>query len=261
MAHWAPQLPPGCRYVFFDDIDTTNGEALRRASAGEQGDVWIWANRQSDGRGRIGRNWSSPPGNLYASILLRPRCPIDVAVGLSLVAGVAMHDAVRALTGKRVAEDRLRLKWPNDLLLDGLKLGGVLLESGKSGQRGECAVAIGTGINLANHPDDACRPATDLAAHGVNVSPSSAFAALAWATAERLSVWRNGKGFPAIRRAWVERAQGIGSEIAVRMGRELIRGVFLGVDDDGALLLSPKEGAKRRITAGDVFLTPGNNLS
>lgn len=252
-AHSALQLPPGCRYAFFDDIDTTNGEALRRALAGEQGGLWIWASRQSEGRGRIGRNWSSPVGNLYASVLLRPRCPVDVAVGLSLVAGVAVYDAVRALAGERMAEGRLRLKWPNDLLIDGLKVGGVLLESGRARRAGECAVVIGTGVNLVAHPADTLRPATDLRTQGVSASPSSAFAALSWATAEWLSVWRDGRGFPAIRQAWVERAQGIGSQIAVRVGGEMVKGVFLGVDEDGALLLGPKDGAERRITAGDVF--------
>jgi BirA family biotin operon repressor/biotin-[acetyl-CoA-carboxylase] ligase len=253
MAHSALQLPPGCRYAFFDDIDTTNGEALRRALAGEQGGLWIWANRQSAGRGRIGRSWASPPGNLYASVLLRPPCPLSVAVGLSLLAGVAMYDAVEALSGERFAQGRLRLKWPNDLLLDGLKVGGVLLESAKSRKTGESAVVIGAGVNLVSHPDDCLRPATDLAARGVVASPSAAFAALAWATADWLGVWQNGKGFPQVRRAWIERAQGIGSEIAVRVGAEIIRGVFLGVDEGGALLLDSGEGAKRRITAGDVF--------
>jgi BirA family biotin operon repressor/biotin-[acetyl-CoA-carboxylase] ligase len=253
MAHSALQLPPGCRYAFFDDIDTTNGEALRRALAGEPGGVWIWASRQSQGRGRIGRSWSSPAGNLYASVMLRPRCPIDVAVGLSLLAGVAVYDAVRALGGDRLVEGRLRLKWPNDLLLDGMKIGGVLLESGKSLKTKESAVVIGTGVNLASHPCDTLRPATDLAAMGMSASPSLAFAALVWATSDWLSVWRDGKGFPAIRRAWIERAHGIGSEISVRVGAEVVSGVFLGVDEDGALLLGVAEGAERRITAGDVF--------
>jgi len=180
-----------------------------------------------------------------------------VAVGLSLLAGVAVHDAVKALTAGRVAPERLRLKWPNDLLLDGKKLGGVLLESGAARRAGECAVVIGAGVNVVSHPEGAMRPTTDLLAEGVAASPAMAFAALAWATEERLSMWAEGKGFAAIRRAWIERAQGVGSEISVRLGTETVRGVFLGVDEGGALRLDAGEGAERRITAGDVFFGAG----
>lgn len=266
MANSALQMPPGRRCVYFDAIDTTNGEALRRALAGEEGGLWIWAGRQSLGRGRAGRSWRSPEGNLYASLLLRPRCSLDAAVGLSLAAGVAVYDAVQALADGRIARERLALKWPNDLLLDGGKLGGVLLESAKSSVQGTCIVVIGTGVNLVRHPDDAIRPATDLAAHGLSVSSSTAFAALARATDDWLGVWREGRGFSEIRRAWLERAQGVGGEIAVRLGTEFIRGIFRGVDEDGALLLGVGEGGERRITAGDVFFgespeSPGGRTS
>ena len=169
-------LPPGYRLVFHEEIDSTNAEALRLASTGEgeDGSLWIWAGSQNAGRGRAGRNWISPRGNLHASLLLRPGVPLTTASQLSLLAGIAAHDAIAALAATVRASPRLQLKWPNDVLADGAKLGGILLESASSPSQTTPAVVIGIGINLAHAPDDLGRPATCLARLGIEAPAAQA---------------------------------------------------------------------------------------
>jgi BirA family biotin operon repressor/biotin-[acetyl-CoA-carboxylase] ligase len=246
------ELPPGFRLVFQDEIDSTNAEGLRRASGGEPSGLWIWAGRQAAGRGRAGRPWTSPSGNLYTSLVLRPGVPLATAAQLSLLAGVAAHDAVCALADDSPGRLDLQLKWPNDLLAGGMKLGGILLESASSASDRTPAVVIGIGINLAYAPEDIGRPATSLARLGVVASPAKAMAALAWSMAEWLRHWESGDAFPQIREAWLGRAQPSGAVISVRQGENLISGHFLGIDEAGALLMQTESGQQRRITAGDV---------
>ena len=253
MQHGGLDLPSGYRLAFHDTIDSTNAEALRLAAEGEHGGLWIWAGAQAAGRGRAGRSWTSPAGNLHASLLLRPRVPLATALQLSLLAGVAAHDAVSALAAGAGVTLELRLKWPNDILLDDAKLGGILLESRAGRQADTPAVVIGTGLNLARAPGDLSRPVASLADTGIAVEPAQAFAALAWATAEWLAHWHEGASFEFIRAAWLERAKPIGGPISVRLGVDLISGTFLGIDEIGALRLATTSG-ERRITAGDVSI-------
>lgn len=246
-------LPSGYRLAFHDTIDSTNAEALRLASDGEEGGLWIWASAQGEGRGRAGRSWSSSAGNLHASLLLRPRVPLATALQLSLLAGVAAYDAVSALaTGAGVAP-ALRLKWPNDVLLNEAKLGGILLESRTGAEADAAAIVIGTGLNLLRAPGDLGRPVASLADAGIDVLPAQAFAALAWATAEWIAHWHEGAAFETIRGAWLDRAKPLGGPISVRLGADLVSGTFLGIDEIGALRLATASG-ERRITAGDVSI-------
>lgn len=253
MPHGGLDLPSGYRLTFHERIDSTNAEALRLASAGEDSGLWIWAAVQEAGRGRAGRRWASPAGNLHASLLLRPRVPLATALQLSLLAGVAAHDAVGALAAGAGVTPTLRLKWPNDILLDDAKLGGILLESRSGAEADAPAVVIGTGLNLARAPDDLGRPVASLAAAGIQTEPSQALAALIWATAEWVARWHGGLGFDTIRGAWLERAKPLGGPISVRLGADLVSGTFIGIDDMGALRLAT-EGGERRITAGDVSI-------
>jgi BirA family transcriptional regulator, biotin operon repressor / biotin---[acetyl-CoA-carboxylase] ligase len=246
------ELPPGFRLVFQDEIDSTNAEGLRRAWNGEPSGLWIWAGRQTEGRGRAGRPWTSEDGNLYASLLLRPGVPLATAAQLSLLAGVAAHDAISALADDSHTRPQLQLKWPNDLLAGSRKLGGILLESTSTASDQTPAVVIGIGINLAHAPDDLGRPATSLARLGITASPAKAMAALAWAMAEWLRHWESGRAFSQIREAWLSRAQAPGAAISVRQGENMISGQFLGIDEAGALLMQTDSGQQRRITAGDV---------
>jgi BirA family transcriptional regulator, biotin operon repressor / biotin---[acetyl-CoA-carboxylase] ligase len=249
-------MPPGYRLAFHEELDSTNAEAMRLALAGEPGGLWVMAASQKLGRGRAGRGWTSSAGNLYASLLLRPGVPLATASQLSLLTGIAVHDAVSALAGAATIRSDLRLKWPNDLLADGAKLGGILLESASAADQ-EPAVIIGVGINLAHAPADLGRPAACLSGLGIEASPTKAMTALAASMAEWLDRWEKGRAFTLIRQAWLSRAQPSGAAISVRQGESLISGRFLGIDEAGALLLRTESGQEKRITAGDVSLGAG----
>ena len=231
-------------------MDSTNAEALRRAAAGDAGNLWIWADTQSQGRGRSGRSWDSAKQNLFASLLLRPTCSLDTALQLSLVSAVAVHDTVRALASDVIAETAMVLKWPNDLLIDDQKVAGILLESVGPGTEGESAVVIGVGINLASAPQGA----THLDALGVAPAPSLGLQQLASQMSTWLRIWSEGQGFDVIRQAWHDRALEAGRPISVKLPEGIVSGKYGGIDEMGALRLLGETG-ETRITTGDVFLS------
>jgi BirA family biotin operon repressor/biotin-[acetyl-CoA-carboxylase] ligase len=205
--------------------------------------TWVRADRQTGGRGRRGRAWTSIPGNLFISTIVRRQPGEGPAQQLSFVAALALDRALQAW----VAAERLSLKWPNDLLLDGVKVSGILLEGAGD------ATIIGFGVNLAGHPTDIERPATSLA--GAEVAPPSphdAATALIDAFAVMRATWRD-QGFAAIRRAWLARAAGLGAPLEARLGTETLTGRFADLDADGALLLALDDGTTRAIYAGEVF--------
>jgi BirA family biotin operon repressor/biotin-[acetyl-CoA-carboxylase] ligase len=215
--------------------------ALARSGLGEG--VWLRAERQTAGRGRQGRNWASPPGNLYASTLVRLRPTDPSPATLGLVAAVALDEAVRV----HARDVPLAIKWPNDLLLGGAKLSGILLE------RVEDAVVLGIGVNLAHHPDLADRPTTSLAEHGAVVDPGDFADTLAEAVARWLATWRGG-GLAPIRARWLDRAHPPGTALAARLpDGSVLEGLFAGLDGDGALTLRLASGDTRVIHAADVF--------
>jgi BirA family biotin operon repressor/biotin-[acetyl-CoA-carboxylase] ligase len=237
----------GKRVVVLDAVDSTNAEALRRAAAGERGPLWIVATEQSAGRGRRGRAWISPAGNLHATLLLSDPAPPAVAPQLSFVAGLALHDAVAAAAP--VLTSRLALKWPNDLLCGGRKVGGILIE----GEGDPVTVAVGIGVNCRQHPDAAEFPATDLAAEGAHVSAAALFDELAAAMAARQHQWNRGSGFAAIRTAWLACAAGVGEPVRVRLSGHSMEGRFESIDDSGRLMLRTGAGSLEAVAAGDVF--------
>ena len=210
------------------------------ATQGAPEGLWLRADRQTGGRGRQGREWQSPPGNLYASTLVRIRASDPPAPTLALVAGVALHQTVSAYApGCSVI-----IKWPNDLLAEGAKLAGVLLE------RAGDAVVIGTGVNLAHHPEGLDRPVTSLAALTGSAPEPGAFSeTLADAFARWLGRWR-GEGIAPVRSAWLAAAHPIGTALSTSAGE----GLFEGLDAGGALRLRLADGTSRVIHAGDVFL-------
>jgi BirA family biotin operon repressor/biotin-[acetyl-CoA-carboxylase] ligase len=239
----------GVRVVVRETLPSTNAEALELARRGEGGPLWVTAQQQTAGRGRRGSTWVSPPGNLYATLLLTDPSAAERAAELSFVAALAVHDAIVACDSAPAR--RLALKWPNDVLCDGAKLAGILIESESLAAR--LAVAIGVGVNCVHHPAATEMPATDLAAAGAAIPAGDLFGALSAAMAQRLAQWRAGDGFAAIRAAWVERAGGLRGEIRVRLpGRELY-GRGEGLDERGRLLLRLADGSVQPITAGDVF--------
>ena len=239
----------GASLISFDTLGSTNAEALARARAGERGPLWITAARQTAGRGRRGNVWTSEPGNLYASLLLTDAAPAAHLPELCFVVALAVLDAVGTAAPSLLS--KLRLKWPNDLLLDGAKLAGILIEAESVG--GKTATVAGIGINCAHHPRDAGYPATDLSIHGGAVTPDVLFHELSGAMAARLAQWDRGAGFAAIRAEWLSHAAGIGGDIVVRLpGRELA-GTFESLDPMGRLMLRLPAGQLEAITAGEIF--------
>jgi BirA family biotin operon repressor/biotin-[acetyl-CoA-carboxylase] ligase len=246
------------RSLILDQVGSTNREAFALAEAGVAGPLWIMARRQTAGRGRADRQWVSAAGNLHASLLIRLDCPGTAVPQLSLLAGIATLDAIRKAAGGG-PESRpagLRLKWPNDVLVDQAKCAGVLSES-VAGPEGITAV-VGIGIDLAWHPSAMHRPATDLAEHGCRVLPEAMLASLDAAMCHWLAVWDCGRGFHNIRRGWLERAGPVGEMCAVDTGQERIVGAFADLDPDGALVICDSRGQRRTVTFGDVALAgPG----
>lgn len=238
-------LPASCRLIALDAVGSTNEEARRLANNGAPAWTSVWAREQTGGRGRRGNSWSSPPGNMYLSVLLRPGCDAATAAQLGFVSALALADAIAETTGLQP-----QLKWPNDLLIDGAKVSGILVESA-AGPDGRVAwVVIGTGLNVASHPADLPN-ATDLAAHGGDISVEDMVAAYLACLVQREALWRT-EGFAPIRRDWLARGTGIGAPVRVRLGDREEHGVFEDLDDSGALVLV--QGSDRRLIAsGDVF--------
>jgi len=237
----------GVRHIAYETLGSTNAEALALARAGERGPLWITAQSQSAGRGRRGNAWISPPGNLYATLLLTEPSAPEHAPQLSFVAALALHDAVAARASQ--LGPALKVKWPNDLLVGRAKLAGILVE-GESDP--VFTVAIGIGVNCATHPSDVAYPATDLASNGVLVTPDALMPQLAMSMQQRLAQWGGGRGFAAIRADWLKRAAGLGEVLRVRLSARELAGRFQGLDEAGRLLLAQDNGVTT-ITAGEVF--------
>ena len=240
----------GVPVVTLETVGSTNAEAIERAKSGERGPLWIVAQRQTAGRGRRGRQWVSEPGNLFASLLLSDPAAGNAVSGICFVAALALHDAlVESVHG--LAPAQLKLKWPNDVLLDGRKLAGILVE-GVSFDKG-AAAAIGFGVNCKHHPASTEFPATDLQSAGYAIEPASLFTALGSAMQARLLEWQRGENFAATRAAWLSRASGIGRAIEVRLADKKVTGTFDAIDPSGALVLLHRDGTRETIAAGDVF--------
>jgi BirA family biotin operon repressor/biotin-[acetyl-CoA-carboxylase] ligase len=240
------------RIVDLGSVGSTNDEALTRARAGEPGGLWIVAQAQTCGRGRHGRTWVSPRGNLYASLLLVDPTRRECAAELGFVAGTALACALREILGR---DRRLAIKWPNDLLFDGAKLAGILLESTDLPD-GRLACVAGFGVNCASHPSNTLYPTSDLATiTGHEVSPQTVLDHLVPAMAERLAIWNKGEGFSAIRAEWLTFAAGLGSRIEVVRPSATVAGTFETIDAAGRLLLETASG-RVAIDAGDIFLAP-----
>jgi BirA family biotin operon repressor/biotin-[acetyl-CoA-carboxylase] ligase len=240
--------PAEVRHLSYETLGSTNAEALALARAGERGPVWITAKTQSAGRGRRGNDWVSPPGNLYATLLLTEPAPPPRAAQLSFVAALAARDAIAACSGDLAA--RLALKWPNDVLVGTAKVAGLLIEAENAPV---FSVAVGIGVNCMSHPEGTSYPATDLAGEGARVSADALFAALKASMQARLAQWQGGVDFPAVRRDWLKYAAGLNEFIQVRLPERELHGRFMGLDENGRLLVQPETGPHLKITAGEVF--------
>lgn len=238
------------RVLHFATLDSTNGEALRQLGSGPETPLWIIADEQSHGRGRSGRIWQSPKGNLYASLLLRLNVSASVATQLSFLAALAAYDAIASQLPPQEAGS-LRLKWPNDVMLGGAKVAGILIESLGWPDAEGLAVIIGIGINVSSAPSG-----LDRAAGSLGLEPSACagvFATLASSFGSWLGCWAEGRGFADIREAWLSRAHALGEAVSVNLNNSAIRGTFAGVDDRGALKLETPAGVVITVTAGDIY--------
>jgi len=236
-----PVLPDGWTLVALGSVGSTNDEAARLADAGAAEGTVVWAREQTGGRGRRGRHWASPVGNLYSSTILRPACAAPRATELGFVAALAVSDIVPA--GRAV-----RVKWPNDVMVDGGKIAGILLES-SIGQGGHVEhVVAGIGVNVGFAPQ---LPEMRYPGAALGGSVEAALEGLARALAGRLADWRR-DGFEAVRAAWLAKAGPLGTEVDVRLGEELVRGHFAGLDREGALLLDTTAGL-RKIVSGELL--------
>jgi BirA family biotin operon repressor/biotin-[acetyl-CoA-carboxylase] ligase len=254
-----PDLPDNFRAIYHPLIDSTNEEARRIAEGGAavqpSGEVIVvWAGEQSEGRGRRGRKWTSRPGNLYASLLMRPDFAVAKAMQLSFIAANGLAEAVSSVLAEGTS---VTCKWPNDILVEGRKVSGILLETSTVGNDGNLQwLVIGFGVNIEHFPDNAEFPATSLIDEGAErekATPALLLATFCRRFQAGLATWRK-LGFAAVREAWLSRAHGLGGPIRVRLERRTQDGTFKELDEDGALILQTGAGETRRITAGDVFL-------
>ncbi|HTO34457.1 MAG TPA: biotin--[acetyl-CoA-carboxylase] ligase [Pararhizobium sp.] len=238
------------RHTVLGDVGSTNTECLNRARAGDPGLHWVTATRQIAGRGRRGRSWTSEAGNLYASLLLIDPAPMEKLHSLPLAVAVAVQNAIQSVMPP--GSEPVMIKWPNDILIEGKKCCGILLE-GEGLPNGHHALVIGIGINVALTPDHGLYPVTSLHAQGVSVSPDDLFARLFVSMADALQVWNRGEGIASIIAQWRSAAGGIGQKITVNLPDRSLSGRFEGIDEDGRLMLDLGAGMIQRIAAGDVF--------
>ncbi len=240
--------PDGWTVHHHATVASTNDLAASLAAEGAEEGTVIWADAQSAGRGRSGRRWSSPTGNLYCSVVLRPGAELTDAANLSFVVAVALRAAIAdACHGLS-----LGLKWPNDILLAGKKLCGILLESGSQNSP---YVIAGSGVNIASEPPGLTGSSTCLAEHGCKVTPRDLLSSYLFALVDRMAIWRD-RGFPAIRSEWLDHAIGLGQPITARTESDTTIGTFEDLDDAGALILRMGNGQQVRILAADVFFGP-----
>ncbi|CAH1661874.1 Biotin--(acetyl-CoA-carboxylase) ligase [Hyphomicrobiales bacterium] len=240
----------------FESLGSTNAEAMAMGKAGLTQPTWVVARHQTAGRGRRGNVWANVSGNLAASLVMVTAVTPAVAATLGFVAGIALTDAVARIApyfdSGSAGERRLLLKWPNDVLGDGAKLVGILLESEQLAD-GRRVVVIGIGVNVAIVPDGLPYKAASLSSLGAAVTAEDVFTALTDSWVDAVALWDEGRGIGAIRGRWLKRAAGLGAEVAVHIGREIVRGTFETIDDSGQLVIRKAEGGTVAVAAGDVY--------
>jgi BirA family transcriptional regulator, biotin operon repressor / biotin---[acetyl-CoA-carboxylase] ligase len=243
-------MPTGIAIETLGRVTSTNDEVRRRASYGALGPLWVRAVSQTGGRGRRGRSWLSAPGNLFMTGLVTLDVSPMEAANLSFIAALAVAESVEAF----VPAGLVKLKWPNDVLIDAKKCSGILLESWTCD--GGLQIAIGIGINVLSAPSNIDQKITCLADYalpsGNQCEAATLFEFVLCSFHYWLALWRE-QGFDPIREAWLARALGLGQPIVARLPHETLEGVFVGLGADGALALQLPDATLRQITAGDVF--------
>jgi BirA family biotin operon repressor/biotin-[acetyl-CoA-carboxylase] ligase len=247
----------GYRLAAFDQIGSTNAEAMALARDGERGPMWFVTSAQTAGRGRRHRPWIAPRGNLASSILEVMDVTPAVAATLGFAAGLALEASLRKLsieaTLRSAGSDDLNfsLKWPNDVLAGRKKLAGILLEA--EAVDGRLAVVVGIGTNVVAAPEGTPTPATSLKVLGIDARAEDLFAALSDSWAEFRRIWDDGRGFAEIRKLWLERATGLGQMVAIKSGGAAIEGTFDSIDEQGCMIVRTSGGKLVPVSAGDVY--------
>ena len=251
-------LSAGYRLAAFDQIGSTNVEAMSRARDGERGPIWFVTSEQTAGRGRRHRPWIAPRGNLASSILEVIEVTPAVAATLGFAAGLALEAALQevsvAASPWSAGSDEMKfaLKWPNDVLAGNKKLAGILLEA-EAVAHNRLAVVVGIGTNVVAAPEGMPTPATSLRALGVNIGAEDLFTALSDAWAGFRGIWDNGRGFGEIRLKWLSRAAGLGQPVSIQSGGSTVTGTFDTIDDSGCMIVGTSDGRRVPISAGDVY--------
>jgi BirA family biotin operon repressor/biotin-[acetyl-CoA-carboxylase] ligase len=245
----------GYRLQAFDQVGSTNAEAMVRAREGDRGSIWFVTSEQTAGRGRRQRAWISPRGNLPCSVLEVLDLAPATAATLGFAAGLATEAALRKVSleaALRAGPDSLKyeLKWPNDVLVRGRKLVGISLDA--EALDNHLAVVVGIGINVVAAPEGTPTPAISLAALGVQIGAEELFAALSDSWVEFRDIWDNGRGFGQIRKLWLERATGLGQAVAIKSAASTVEGTFETIDEQGCMIVRTP-GGLMPITAGDVY--------
>lgn len=246
-----------------DEVTSTNTEAMARIVAGQTPPFLVLAARQTAGRGRQGRTWQTAPGNLTASLVIATHADPAGAGTLSLVAGIAVAAMLRdAASRSGVDPARICLKWPNDILIDRDKAGGILIETTRLPASPDLTVVIGIGLNLVDTPGVEGRMTSSCAALGLSMTPHAAIDDLSCRMRELIAVWEAPSdlagthiGVERITSLWQAYATPVGEPMSIHAGTTLARGRFAGLDRDGALLLDVDPGGRRRFTFGDVTLS------
>jgi BirA family transcriptional regulator, biotin operon repressor / biotin---[acetyl-CoA-carboxylase] ligase len=250
-------ISAGYRLAAFDSIGSTNVEALDWARAGERGPIWFVTTEQTAGRGRRNRAWIAPRGNLASSVLEVMDVAPMTAATLGFAAGLSIEAALRRVSAEATRRSAapshadFALKWPNDVLANGGKIVGLNVEAETAANL--LAVVVGIGTNVVAAPEGTPTPATSLAALGIQVGAEELFVALSDAWAEFRGIWDYGRGFAEIRKAWLDRAAGLGQAVAIKSGQSIIEGVFDTIDEQGCMIVRTSAGHRMPVTAGDVY--------
>jgi len=240
-----PALPPGYRLVARESVGSTNDDARALLAAGATQGTVIWAESQTAGRGRHRRDWISPPGNLYCSIILRPPIEMPRLPEIAFVAALGVRDAVAAYLP---AEVRVEFKWPNDVLAAGRKVAGILVEAEKLPDEARTALIVGIGVNIVSAPKETSYPATCISAMARAPRVSRLLSSVIAALDRRVALWTR-NGFVAIRQDWMQHAFGVGAQIEASTG---ISGTFAGLDETGAMIIAMTDGARHHLVSGSV---------
>lgn len=243
-------LPPAYELTPHEAVDSVVLEAKRLALKGADEGTLVWAREQTAAYGRFGRPWVSPRGNLYCALILRLDEPPAVAVQVNYVAAVSLAAAIAGLVSPMV---ELRYRWPNDILLYDAKVAGILLDARTSAADHYDWMVLGVSVNVESHPEDLNPPATSMHTDGFSEATATALLEafsryfLSW-----LNRWAD-EGFAPIRKAWIQRANGIGQPLILELETETLAGKFAEVDEEGALVMELPDGRSRRISVAQFF--------